>query len=179
MGSAYLPVLIPTPRRAARQRHWLWGAALASLVGGSALLPAVWSGLAGLQTLPHWAPAAQHLAQAPLAAWALMLVWTAAVPLCLLATLWAAGGWRGRLLTAALGALAAAWYLHMPALQQCSALYGERPACAFLQSAYQVGIGLAVAAGLFALCVLVLRGLGLLSPGQGRSDALELHRYGA
>lgn len=179
MASTYLPVLIPTARRTARQRSLLWGAGVVSLVGCGAALPAVWNLLAFIHTLPRWDWLAQNLAQAPMAAWLMMLVWGTAVPLCLLATLWGGLRWRGGLLTAGLALWAVAWYVHMPALSQCAALYDGGSACTVLQTVYPLSLGLTVAVYLFGLCVLLLGGLGLVSRTTLQPDELELHRYGA
>lgn len=178
MGSTYLSVLIPTPRRTARQRSLLWGAAVASLLACGVALPVVWNllGLIHTQARGDWL--AHHLAQAPMAAWLMMLVWGTAVPLCLLATLWGGLRWRGVLLTTGLALWAVAWYVHMPELSQCAAAYGGT-VCAALQLAYPLSLGLALAVHLFALCLLLLSGLGLLSLSTLQPDELELYRYGA
>ena len=87
MASIQLSVLIPTPRRTPRQRVLLCGAAVFGLLASVAVLPTVWNLLTLLHTLPHWDLLERMLAHSPMTAWLLMLAWGAAVPLCLLATL--------------------------------------------------------------------------------------------
>lgn len=178
MDSPRLCVLIPTPRRTARQRSLLWGAAVLSLVGCSVVLPAVWHGLDWLHTLPRWGWLAQQLAQAPMVAWLMMWTGGTAIPLYLLALLRGGLRWRTGLPTAALMVWALVWYVHMPAPSECTALYGAGKACSLLQAAASLSLGLTVAVGLFGLCVLLLSGLGLVTRPAQQPGELDLYRYG-
>ena len=177
MASIQLSVLIPTPRRTPRQRVLRCSAAVLSLVACMAVLPMVWNLLTLLHTLPHWGLLQRVLAHSPMTAWLLMLAWGAAVPLCLLATLFGGLHWRGALLTVAALLLAVVWYMHMPALQQCSLLYGMGGVCRLLQAVYPLSLGLAVAVYLFGLLVLLLSSLGLVNLEPSDEDPLNRDRY--
>ena len=177
MASIQLSVLIPTPRRTPRQRVLLCSAAGLSLLACVAVLPMVWNLLTLLHTLPHWGLLQRVLAHSPMTAWLLMLAWGAAVPLCLLATLFGGLHWRGALITVGALLLAVVWYMHMPALQQCSVLYGMGGVCRLLQAVYPLSLGLAVAVYLFGLVVLLLSGLGLVSLVPSDEDPLNRDRY--
>lgn len=177
MASIQLSVLIPTPRRTPRQRVLLCSAAVLSLLACVAVLPMVWNLLTLLHTLPHWGLLERVLAHSPLTAWLLMLAWGAAVPLCLLATLFGGLHWRGALITVGALLLAVVWYMHMPALQQCSVLYGMGGVCRLLQAVYPLSLGLAVAVYLFGLVVLLLSSLGLVSLVPADEDPLNRDRY--
>lgn len=177
MTSIQLSVLIPTPRRTPRQRVLLCGAAVFGLLASVAVLPTVWNLLTLLHTLPHWDLLERMLAHSPMTAWLLMLAWGAAVPLCLLATLFGGLHWRGALLTVGALLLAVVWYMHMPALQQCSLLSGMGDACRLLQTVYPLSLGLAVAVYLFGLVVLLLSSLGLVSLAPADEDPLNRDRY--
>jgi hypothetical protein len=73
--------------------------------------------------------------------------------------------------------LAVVWYMHMPALQQCSLLSGMGDACRLLQAVYPLSLGLAVAVYLFGLVVLLLSSLGLVSLAPADEDPLNRDRY--
>lgn len=175
MASTRLSVLIPTPRRTPRQRLLLWAAAGASL----AALPWVAPLLTWLHQAPLWVPLARTLAASPMAAWVLMLVWGLAIPLCVLAALW--GHQRMRAAGTTVGAvlLASVWWIHMPAMQQCSAVYELDNGCRLLQSAFLLVASVALVACVFALLVLALRSMGWLALPPAEDDALDRHRYGA
>ena len=177
MASIQLSVLIPTPRRTPRQRVLLCSAAGLSLLACVAVMPMVWNLLTLLHTLPHWGLLQRVLAHSPMTAWLLMLAWGAAVPLCLLATLFGGLHWRGALCTVGALLLAVVWYMHMPALQQCGALYGMGGVCRLLQAIYPLSLGLAVAVYLFGLIVLLLGSLGLVSLAPSDTDPLNRDRY--
>lgn len=180
MASIQLSVLIPTPRRTPRQRVLLCSAAGLSLLACVAVLPMVWNLLTLLHTLPHWGLLQRVLAHSPMTAWLLMLAWGAAVPLCLLATLFGGLHWRGALCTVGALLLAVVWYMHMPALQQCGALYGMGGmggVCRLLQAIYPLSLGLAVTVYLFGLLVLLLSSLGLVNLEPSDEDPLNRDRY--
>ena len=178
MPSPQLSVLIPTPRRTPRRGLLLAGLAGASVLAAVAVLPWVWNVLALLQRLPHWNGLEQALAASPLSAWLLMLAWGAAVPLCLLAALRGGMHWRRSLLTVGTLVLAALWHMHMPALQQCSALYGPSALCGLLQALHPLSLGMTVAVYLFGLAVLLLSGLGLVVLPSAEEEDLDRYRYG-
>lgn len=180
MASIQLSVLIPTPRRTPRQRVLLCSAAGLSLLACVAVMPMVWNLLTLLHTLPHWGLLQRVLAHSPMTAWLLMLAWGAAVPLCLLATLFGGLHWRGALCTVGALLLAVVWYMHMPALQQCGALYGMGGMgglCRLLQAIYPLSLGLAVTVYLFGLLVLLLSSLGLVNLEPSDEDPLNRNRY--
>ena len=180
MASIQLSVLIPTPRRTPRQRVLLCSAAGLSLLACVAVMPMVWNLLTLLHTLPHWGLLQRVLAHSPMTAWLLMLAWGAAVPLCLLATLFGGLHWRGALCTVGALLLAVVWYMHMPALQQCGALYdmgGMGGVCRLLQAIYPLSLGLAVTVYLFGLLVLLLSSLGLVNLEPSDEDPLNRNRY--
>lgn len=162
------------PGRPARRRTWTYvGLALllASMAVAAAVLPFVWNLLGTINALPKMAWLQQLLASLPAASWVLMLVWGTAVPLAMLAALSRTGHARSSLvLVAALTLWAVTWYVHMPALSQCTALYAGSALCGALKWAFSLSLGMGTSIYIFAIFLLGVAALCLLTE-DSRSDS--------
>ena len=144
-----------------------FGILLASLAIAGIVLPMEWNVLALLAELPKWAGLQQLLARAPLASWLLMLLWGTAVPLSLLLALRYHRNAIGAALAIGFAALALLWYMHMPALSQCSDIYQNAALCSGLQWSYSLSLAIANAVYLFAVILGLLSGIGLIATKVG------------
>lgn len=161
MATLPLPASSPPALRSIRRRSLLFGLALLSLALAGAILPLVWNVLAWINGLSKWEGLHQALMQMPLASWLLMFVWGAAVPLTLIALLLRPSRALALGLAAAmLGAVA--WYVHMPDVGQCSALYAQASWCGSLRWAQTLSLAIATSVYVFAIFLAALAGLGML-----------------
>ena len=108
------------------------------------------------------------LARSPVASWLLMFFWGATIPLMLLFTLHQSPHHRVRNILGVLVLMfiAVTWYVHMPASNQCSALYASWDwACSVLQWGYSMSLVLSIAAYAFLMLGLMVTALGLFAEG--------------
>ena len=142
--------------------------ALASLAIAGLALPFAWDVLASINSMPkmHWLQ--QTLAQAPAFSWLMMFVWGGAIPLVLLKNMDQTPSHKLRttVVMLVLMWIAVTWYVHMPASNQCSALYGSWDwACSVLQWGYSMSLVLSIAAYAFLMLGLMVTALGLFAEG--------------
>lgn len=153
------------PEKHRVSRRWRYGL-MALLVGclavTGAVLPVVWDLLGAFDRLPKSAGFQELLARWPAVSWSLMLVWGTAVSISLVALLSLRSGWQGVLLVGVLTLLAVVWYLHMPHVEQCLALYGTGNVCNTWQWVFSISLALATALYMFVIFLLGLSALGLL-----------------
>lgn len=163
------PLCKPAARR---WRYGLLALLVACLAIAGALLPRVWNLLDVFDHLPKMAWLQSLLAQWPALSWSLMLVWGTAVSLALIATLALHWHWRGALLVAGLTLWAVLWYVHMPNVEQCHAMYGTSTVCSSWQWVFSLSLALGTAFYMFAIFLLGIFALGLLftRPGELSED---------
>ena len=161
----------PAPPR--RWRYGLLALLLACLAIAGAVLPMVWHLLEAFTQLPKMAWLQSLLAQSPNVSWSLMLVWGTGVSAALLATLSLRWGWKGILLIAGLTLWALAWYMHMPGIGQCRAMYGAGTVCSTWQWVFSISLALGTALYMFSIFLLGVSALGLLftRPGELSDDS--------
>ncbi len=150
------------PRLSRRWRYGLLALLVACLAVTGALLPMVWDLLDAFDRLPKLAGFQELLARWPGVSWSLMLVWGTAVSIALVALVSTRSGWRGVLLVGVLSLWAVAWYLHMPHVEQCHAMYGTGNICNTWQWIFSISLALATALYMFVVFLLSLSALGLL-----------------
>ncbi|GAB2804988.1 hypothetical protein GCM10027276_02010 [Comamonas piscis] len=122
-------------------------------------LPLVRDGLQLIQSQLHWTALSNWLAQAPMASWLMMFVWGALVPLSLIAMLRYHRNALGVIAALAFAAVAVIWYVHMPALSTCGALYQGSIWCSVISWGYSLSLGISNAVYLFALVMALLGGI--------------------
>lgn len=154
--------LADKPRASRRWRYGLMALLVACLAITGAVLPLVWDLLGAFDQLPKSAWFQQLLARSPGVSWSLMLVWGTAVSIALVGLLSLRSGWPGVLLVAALTLWAVAWYVHMPHVEQCHALYGMGNVCNTWQWVFTISLAVATALYMFVIFLLSLSALGLL-----------------
>ncbi len=166
------PALAAKPRIPRRWRYGLLAVLVACLAVTGAVLPVVWDLLDAFDRLPKLAWVQQLLARWPGVSWSLMLVWGTAVSIALVALLSMRSGWRGVLLVGVLTLWAVAWYLHMPHVEQCHAMYGTGNICNTWQWVFSLSLALATALYMFVIFLLSLSALGLLftSPDEAEQE---------
>ncbi|WP_027015748.1 hypothetical protein [Comamonas composti] len=155
-----------TEHHRTRARGLLLILTLGSLAAAGIVLPLIWDVLGLINSLPKMQWLQSALRGMPVASWLLMFAWGLAVPLALLYALYHPHphGWRNGLVVAAAMWLAVTWYVHMPDPGQCLALYsGADTACSLLRWGFSLSLGMATAAYLFLVFMLVLSVLGLLT----------------
>ena len=145
-----------------RWRYGLLALLVACLAIAGAVVPAVWNLLDLFDQLPKMAWLQDLLARSPAVSWSLMLVWGTAVSIALLSMLSLRQGWQGVALVAALTLWAVTWYLHMPHVQQCHAMYGAGNICNTWQWVFTISLSLATALYMFVIFLLSLSALGLM-----------------
>jgi hypothetical protein len=145
-----------------RWRYGLLALLVACLAIAGAVVPAVWNLLDLFDQLPKMAWFQDLLARSPAVSWSLMLVWGTAVSIALLSMLSLRQGWQGVALVAALTLWAVTWYLHMPHVQQCHAMYGAGNICNTWQWVFTISLSLATALYMFVIFLLSLSALGLM-----------------
>lgn len=122
-------------------------------------LPLVRDGLQLIQTQVHWPALSGWLAQAPMASWLMMFVWGALVPLSLIAMLRHHRNALGVIAALGFAAVAIIWYVHMPALSSCGAMYQGSIWCSVISWGYSLSLGISNAVYLFALVMALLSGI--------------------
>lgn len=145
-----------------RWRYGLMALLVACLAVAGAVLPLVWDLLGAFDQFPKMPWLLELLARWPGVSWSLMLVWGTAVSIALIALLSLRSGWRGVALVVLLTLVALLWYLHMPNVQQCLALYGMGNVCNTWQWVFTISLALATALYMFVIFLLSLSALGLL-----------------
>lgn len=151
------------PHRISRRwRYGLLALLLACLAVAGAVLPLVWDLLGAFGQFPKLPWLQELLARSPGVSWSLMLVWGTAVSISLVALLSQRSGWRGVALIVLLSLVAVLWYLHMPNVHQCLALYGMGNVCNAWQWVFTISLALATALYMFVIFLLSLSALGLL-----------------
>ncbi|WP_159915012.1 hypothetical protein [Pantoea sp. 18069] len=150
------------PRLPRRWHYGLLALLVACLAVAGAVVPMVWDLLDVFDQLPKMAWFQDLLARSPAVSWSLMLVWGTSVSISLVALLSLRQGWQGVLLVGALTLWAVAWYLHMPHVEQCLALYGTGNICNTWQWVFTISLSLATALYMFVIFLLSLSALGLL-----------------
>lgn len=150
------------PRASRRWRYGLLALLVACLAVAGAVVPLVWDLLGAFKRLPTLPWLQELLARSPGVSWSLMLVWGTAVSIALVALLSLRSGWRGVALVVLLTLWAVLWYLHMPHVEQCLALYGMGNVCNTWQWVFTISLALATALYMFVIFLLSLSALGLL-----------------
>ncbi|MCS4293907.1 hypothetical protein M2375_002139 [Comamonas sp. BIGb0152] len=152
------PTQSPHRRHVSAKRVCL-GLVLLCVAIAALALPLVRDGLQLIQTQLHWPALSSWLAQAPMASWLMMFVWGALVPLSLIAMLRYHRNALGVVAALAFAAVAVIWYVHMPALSTCGALYQASIWCSVISWGYSLSLGISNAVYLFALVMALLGGI--------------------
>ena len=158
----------PTPGFFSQRRGLLLRAmALASLAIAGLILPFVWNLLELVNQMPKMQGLQDALAQWPVSSWLTMFVLGACIPAALLVGMhWSTHKILTAAIMLALMWAAITWYVHMPAMGLCSALYPQSElACSALQWAGSMSLGLATAAYVFLMLGLAVSALDLLVRG--------------
>jgi hypothetical protein len=137
------------------------GVLLLCIAAAALALPLVRDALNLIQSQAHWAPLEHWLAQAPMASWLMMFVWGTLTPVSLLVMLRYHRNVLGVLAAIGFALVAVVWYMHMPALAQCAALYNDSIWCAAISWGYSLSLGIANAVYLFALVMALLGGISV------------------
>ena len=151
-----------------RRHPFLRALGLASLAIAGLILPFVWDVLSLVNEMPKMNGLQHALAQAPALSWLMMFVWGGAIPLVLLKNMDQTPSHKLRttVVMLVLMWIAVTWYVHMPASNQCSALYGSWYwACSVLQWGYSMSLVLSIAAYAFLMLGLMVTALGLFAEG--------------
>lgn len=145
-----------------RATYVLLAIILASVAAAAVILPQVWNVLAVIDAMPKMHFVQTLLAQAPMASWLMMFLWGGAVTVTLIFTILRHWGVPGALTVALLMFISVTWYVHMPNVNQCSAMYSYDSVCNLIQWSFKLSLAAATAAYMFAVFLLGLSALGLL-----------------
>ena len=151
-----------------RGKGLLLALGLASLAVAGIVLPFVWDLLGFVNGLPKMGWLQSILAVSPVFSWLMMFAWGLAVPVALIYALYhpQTHPWGNAAMVAGAMFIAVTWYVHMPASNQCSALYASWDwACSVLQWGYSMSLVLSIAAYAFLMLGLMVTALGLFAEG--------------